>query len=176
MSLLDQPPTRSLPTNTNKPTAKDLDAKTEAAIDKYLSTQSSLTVGGVAYTPTTLKAVFQTDSDACNATAVAHAAWRQSVANERKVHAATRAVRKALRAYLIGLFGVGAVQVFEDFGFTVPKEPGPKTVEAKSQAVEKSLATRKARHTMGRVQKQQVHGTVQGPAPAGAPPKAPGAQ
>jgi hypothetical protein len=148
--------------NPNKPTAKDLDAKAIQGTDKHLSSGTSLTLVGSAFTPASLKAVFQADIDAVNAADAARAHWRQEVAVQRTTRTNTRAVRKALKSYLLGTFGPAAVGVLGDFGFTPPKAPGKKTVAAKSQGLVKAAATRAARHTMGTRQKKAVKGGVIG--------------
>ncbi len=147
---------------TNKPTAKDLDAKAIQGTDRHLSTLTTLTFLGATYTPASLKAVFQTDIDAINAVEAAHTQWRQEVATQKTTRATTRAVRKALKSYLLGTFGPAAVGILQDFGFTPPKPPGKKTVASKSEALVKAAATREARHTMGKTQKKSVKGNVTG--------------
>ena len=51
-------------------------------------------------------------------------------------------VRKNLKVFLLGQNGPEAVQVLEDFGFTVPKPTGPKTVKAKATGQQKAQTTR----------------------------------
>jgi hypothetical protein len=48
--------------------------------------------------------------------------------------------------------------VCEDFGWTMPKKPGPKTVQAKLEGARKGQETRKARHTMGKRQRKAIRG------------------
>ena len=43
-----------------------------------------------------------------------------------------------------------------DFGMSAPKATGTRTVEAKAKAVAQSLATREARHTMGKKEKARA--------------------
>jgi hypothetical protein len=145
---------------TNKPTNKDLDNKAMSGADKHLASLTSITVGGTAYTVPTLKAVFQADIDATNAADAAGTQWKEQVIKAQAMRAQSARVRRALRAYLIGLYGAEAVGILEDFGFSPPKPPGPKTVGMKAQGVERAAATRKARHTMGKNQKKAVKGTI----------------
>jgi hypothetical protein len=145
--------------NPNKPTAKDLCMKAIAGIGKHFAGATSLTLMGASFTPASLKAVFQADIDATNATEAGHTQWRQQVATQKATRANTRAVSKALKSYVVGTFGASAVGVLEDFGFSAPKSPGKKTVAAKAEGLVKAKATRAARHTMGKKQRKTVKGT-----------------
>jgi hypothetical protein len=49
-----------------------------------------------------------------------------------------------------------------------PVKVGTTTVATKAAAAEKAVATRKARHTMGKVQKKDIHGTPPGASKGGA--------
>jgi hypothetical protein len=55
-------------------------------------------------------------------------------------------------------------QQYASLGFA-PRKPAQQTVESKAQAHLKMLATRKARQTLGKVQKAKIHGVVPAPAP-----------
>jgi hypothetical protein len=129
-------------TDTSKPTRKDLDAKAMAGVDAHLASAGTMSIGGESFTPPALKAVFQADIDASNESDAANTTWRQKVkaANAARVRAA--AVRKALKAFLIEQFGPGALQILEDFGFAVPKPPGPHTAKTKAEAAAKAQGTR----------------------------------
>jgi hypothetical protein len=59
-------------------------------------------------------------------------------------------------------------QQYASLGFA-PRKPAQQTVESKAQAHLKMLATRKARQTLGKVQKAKIHGVVPAPAPAPVP-------
>ncbi len=161
----------------NKPTNKDLDNKAMSGVDKHLASLTSMTIGGTAYSVSTLKAIFQADIDASNAADAARTQWKERVVTATAARVTSARVRTALKAYLIGQYGVDAVGILEDFGFTPPKSNGMKTVAAKADALLKSAATRAARHTMGPKKKLEVKGTITTivttpPAPA-SPPVAP---
>ncbi|HEY2370089.1 MAG TPA: hypothetical protein VGH87_27010 [Polyangiaceae bacterium] len=72
-----------------------------------------------------------------------------------------RTMRSALRNYVIGHFGESS-PVLAEFGFK-PRKVAQKTVAEKFETVEKALATRAARHTMGSRQKASVHGDITPP-------------
>jgi hypothetical protein len=155
-----------------KATLAARNTKIEAAIEKNFAQLPSIMLAGKTYTTTALKAVYQGDSAAIAATDAAHKQYEDAVARERTAHAETLVVTRALRSYLLGMHGEDAVTLLGDFGFAAPK-PKTKTVATKAAAVEKSLATRKVRGTMGARQKQGVTGGVTGivvtPVKAGAP-------
>jgi hypothetical protein len=154
-------------TNPNKPTEVAVANQTIAGVNKHLANNTSLPIAGEAFTPVTLTAVFQEEIAAIGEADASKTTWRQKVADAKAAKTRARAVRKALKRYLLGTFGDGAVGVLEDFGFTVPKAPGRKTVASKAQAVVQAKATRDARHTMGKVQRKAVKGK---PAAAPTPP------
>jgi hypothetical protein len=159
--------------DTNKPTNKDLDTKAMNGVDKHLASLTSIMIGGTAYTGPALKAVFQADIDAINAADTARTQWKDLLVTAKAARTTAVRARQALKTYLIGLYGPSAVGILEDFGISPPKSPGRKTAKAKALAVDKSAATRAARHTMGKNQKMSVKGTVtpvSPPAPAGEPP------
>ncbi len=159
--------------DTNKPTSKDLDTKAMKGVDKHLASLTTIMIGGTAYTAPTLKAVFQADIDATNAADAARTQWKDLLVPAKAARTLAARSRLALKSYLVGLYGPNAVGILEDFGFTPPKSPGRKTAKAKADAVDKSAATRVARHTMGKNQKKSVKGTVtpvSPPAPAGSTP------
>jgi hypothetical protein len=64
----------------------------------------------------------------------------------------------ALKAWVRAQFGVESTEAI-DFGFPPPRTGVP-TVEEKALAVARAKATRKARHTMGKRQKEGIRGTV----------------
>ncbi len=93
-----------------------------------------------------------------------------------KLEAATKVAKAArakatvltasLKKYVVAHFGESS-PVLADFGFT-PRKLAQKTVAEKFQTVEKQLATRAARHTMGSRQKSAIHGSI-APSPVPAP-------
>ncbi len=90
----------------------------------------------------------------------AKAATTAKVAAERANMPALRIFTGALVAYVKATFGASP-EVLADFGIH-PKARAPLTVEQKAAAAAKRAATRKARRTMGSVQKKGVKGDVVG--------------
>ena len=126
----------------NKPTRIEQDTKAMNGVDLHLANAGTMTIGGEQFTPATLKAVFQADIAATNDTDAAKTTLKQKVLTAQTARKRAAGVRKNLKVFLVGQNGPAAVQVLEDFGFTVPKAPGPKTVEAKAAGQQKAQVTR----------------------------------
>jgi len=154
-------------TKENKPTRKDLDQKVMDGVDAHLASIGTLTVNGEQFTPATLKAVFQADIDAMGKTDAARSALKAEVQVAAAARTRAATVRKALKAFLIGQFGPGAVQLLEDFGFAAPKPSGPKTAKQKAAATAKSVATK------ARVRTAVAQAKAETPEPATPPPATP---
>jgi hypothetical protein len=144
----------------NKTTALALNKKIAEGVDKYFTKVKSLTVGGTTYTPKDLLAVLTAENDAASAVDSTRAQLGNQVVTHRTAKVQARTVRSALKAYILGTYGKGAVQMLGDFGMSAPKATGKRTVETKAQAIAQSKATREARHTMGKKQKASIKGTV----------------
>ena len=129
----------------NKKTALGLDQKAIAAVGKYFANVTKVTLLGTDYTAPTLMGAFQAEVDAVNALDAGQAQMKQQVATTLGVRVKTRALRAALRKFILGAYGATAVQMLEDFGMSLPKNTGPKTAEAKAKAAAKAKATREAR-------------------------------
>jgi hypothetical protein len=129
-------------TPNNKATHTEQDTKAMAGVDLHLASAGTMIIGGEQFTPATLKAVFQADLDATSNSDAAKTTLKLKVQTAQAARQRTATVRKNLKVYLVGQNGPNAVQVLEDFGFTVPKPPGPKTVEAKALGQAKAQSTR----------------------------------
>jgi hypothetical protein len=145
--------------NNTKTNNQNRDTRVIAGIDRHFANVAKLTIGGTDYTPASLKAVFQTDSNSIDRVVSTRQAWRQAVVDEREAHVVTARVAKALKSYIIGLYGQNAVAVLGDFGLTPPKT-ATKPVKVKAKAADLAQATREARNTMGSQQKKKVKGTL----------------
>lgn len=148
----------------NRPTIKTRNSSVAAGIDKHLP--SPIAIDGTTLAPANLKAVFTQHTAALQAADDLHKRWTD------QLQVATDAGEKASRTYgllrnvLIGQFGSQANAVLNDFGMTVPKPKGPKTVQTKALAVDWRAVTRAARHTMGKNQKKNITWATVPPAPA----------
>lgn len=163
--------------NTNRPSVKTRNTGVMAGIDKHITT--SETIGGAPHTPASLKAVFAAQTAALDAADAQHQQWKDQVQVARAASKTANGVYQSLRSFLVGKYGNEANAILNDFGMTAPKAKGAKTVATKSAGVAKRAATRTARHTMGKKQRKQVHGTATaaatGTAPAGPAPTSPAA-
>jgi hypothetical protein len=142
-----------------------------AGIDKYLASEPTIPLDGSANAPADIKKVLQNTIDAADATLAARAVWVASSSAEQALHDSTLSMLASLRSFVMLKFGSNAIATLADFGFEPRKRTVP-AVETKAAAVDKSLATRAARHTMGPKQKAKIKGTVAVTAPA-TPPAAP---
>ena len=144
----------------NKTTALARNKKISEGVNKHFSKVKSLTIGGDEYTPKALLAVLNAEDEASLAVDSTRAQLTAQVATHRSAKVTAGELRSALKVYILGTYGKKAVQMLGDFGMSVPKGPGERTVDEKSMAVAKTLATRAARHTMGKKQKLRVTGVV----------------
>jgi hypothetical protein len=135
----------------NSNTAKALDAQVVAGIQKHLLTVPSLPLAGAAYTPADLVKLVQSRLDSAGTVASSNATWHSTVAAHGALNAKLTQVLRGLRQYVLNAFGETS-PVLADFGFTPPKV-ATRTPEEKAAAAAKALATRRARHTMGKKQR-----------------------
>jgi predicted Fe-Mo cluster-binding NifX family protein len=154
----------------NKTTALALNNKISEGVDKYFSKVKSITVAGTTFTPKSLVAVLNAENDASKAVDSTRAQYEEQVVTHRAAKVSAKALRSALKAYILATYGKKAVQMLGDFGMSVPKATGKRTVETKVQAVAQAKATRDARHTMGKNQKKLIKGVVPSTATAAATP------
>ena len=144
--------------NPNKHSVRVLDQQLIAGIDKHFANLPSLVLGGVSYAPAELKSIFQGELDAEKQLSDAFAKVRELMGSTRTARAKARALRKLFKTYVLMTAGPAAAQMLADFGI-VPNASRPKP-ETTVKAVAKREATRKARNTMGKKQKQNVKGSV----------------
>jgi hypothetical protein len=145
----------------NRPSVKARNTSVSAGIDKYVT--GNLTLGGVQYTPVTLKAVFLDENTALDSSDAKHKEWQDQVLATNAAAAKANAVYELLRSWVISQYGKQANTVLGAFGMPVPKAKGPKKPAAKVASAQKAKATRAVRHTMGSVQKKTVKGTIEVP-------------
>lgn len=119
----------------------------------------SFTLGNTAYTASSLVALFQSLTDAIGAADTARASAKDALKTLRGMHANVGPVIQAYRRLLLVMFG-NAMQTLADFGLEPLKVPRPRTTEQNAVAVAKRDATRKARGTIGKIQKLAIKGNV----------------
>jgi hypothetical protein len=157
----------------NRTVTQARDARIVVGLQSALASVATLPAGGVAYTPASLAALIQRRIDAAHAVAAAKAQWLDAVRAYEAIDATASVAARGLKQYVMNAFGEDS-PVLAEFGFTPPVRT-TLTPEQKAAAVAKRAATRRARHTMGKKQKAQIHGTVPTIPPAAPVPAPPAA-
>jgi len=145
--------------STNKQSAKvTLYLAMVEGIQKHFSSMPEILLGGVSYTPAALAKVFQDLADVAGAVLTARSALRDAITAHRNKDKADSFIVRAFKAFVLSAYA--DAKVLADFGL-VPRKPrkaatGPTLVEA----AKRRLATRVARHTMGKKQKSKIKGIV----------------
>ena len=131
-----------------------------AGLGAYYTPTAVLSLSTGDETCEALIADFQQFVSAAENTKAAYQAYRNAVQAERTILATVAPKRQGVRSIVEAKFGVSGTQLLT-FGF-MPRKPSTKTAASKAGAVVKGQATRTARGTTTRKQKQQVTGDVTG--------------
>jgi hypothetical protein len=118
-----------------------------------------LTFGGNTYESSALVQLLQNLDGAIAASDAAKAKWNDALKVMQDENAKMQPVIRAYQSYLVSLLG-NAPSALAEYGLAPRKVHTPLTVEQKAAAAAKRKATRKARNTMGSVQKKAVTGDV----------------
>ena len=143
----------------------DQNRKVEAGTQKYL--KKDLVLNGEKLSPKDISAAFQSEIDASDTVDQLTLKLQAARKTQKAASVRSRSITTAIKALVVSQYG-DASPVLAEFGFA-PRKLANKTVAEKMVAVERSLATRAARHTMGSKQKASVHGDVSAPAAATSP-------
>jgi hypothetical protein len=136
----------------------NLAAQMAAGAKKHFPDASQrLQVGGVTYTIDALSQALQAIADVRAGVEAAKAAAAAKIDAEEAQASANSALMNAFESVVRGMFP--SADVLSDFGFAPRKRATP-TALVKAAAVAKREATRKARHTMGTLQKKSIKGNV----------------
>ena len=160
----------------NKAVTAAQEQKLLAALAEHFTGSAVLTLNGVAYKAKDLQKQIQAHLDAMSAADALRAKWQTAVVSANAADATVMGILPALRTHLISQFG-DTSQTVRDFGFT-PKTRST-TVAAQAEGIAKREATRAARGTKGKKQKEAIVGSVapatasEAPAPKAAPASAP---
>jgi hypothetical protein len=130
---------------------------------KRFKPREKLMIAGTVYTIPELTAILRGHLAALTELRTLRAALAGKVQVERGIAKQVSELRAHLLLFIESRFGRNPVTL-GDFGFQMPKKPGPKTVEAKVLGAQRLRATRKARHTMGKRQRAKVKGVGSGKA------------
>ncbi len=110
-----------------------------------------------------LVAALQSRIAAAEATKASKNGWHSTVQAERQAEADVQPLRKGMKQYLASRYGADSAKMAE-FGF-IPAKARKTSVRTKAGAIAKAAATRVARHTMGKVQKESISGQATPAAP-----------
>ena len=132
------------------------------ALKKHVKTKTAIKAGGEQTKPADLLAIYQAAIDTRNALVPSRAAFGQALAARDRAEVTRQATDKKLKAWVVNEFGADS-QEAQEFGFLPPKV-GAKSADTKALAVNKVQATRVARGTKGKRQKEKIKGTLVAPA------------
>jgi hypothetical protein len=154
---------------TSKAVVHAVDRQIITALTTYFAASATFTLGGTVYKVSELTKLFQDRIDADNGADAQRAAWLVAVAEARGKAAAVATLLPLLRGAVVGTYGPES-KTAVDFGFV--KKTSRMSAAVRAQAVEKSLATRKARGTLGKNQRAKIKGAppVAPPATSGSAP------
>jgi hypothetical protein len=134
------------------------DQKMIDGFNKHAQTVPSLFVAGTTLKAADIITVLQTRLSTANAAQSTRGTWQNAVKADRDERAKTKTLVDGVRqALLVALSG--SIDVLADFGLS-PRKPRVLSPEKKAVAAARAKATRKARGTMGKVQKKGVKGAV----------------
>jgi hypothetical protein len=154
----------------NRATQQDRDRKAITGTQKHLSNQPAILLAGVSYTPPEIVAFLEHDITLADAATNARTALLAAAAALRVQHTVMKPFLVSLKAYVENQFT--DPNTIAEFGFSPRKATTP-SAATKAKAVNKRAATRTARHTLGKNQKKDIHGTVASTEPVPSPVPAP---
>jgi len=138
------------------------------ALKNYVkNAKTEIAINGEPHKLADVVAIYQTSLDTRAAVSTKRAETKAAMASRATAEAARRQADRALKPWVINQFGVESQEAI-DFGFPPPKVAS-RSVESKTNAVALAQATRAARHTMGKRQKENVKGTLPVPTAPAAP-------
>jgi hypothetical protein len=158
-------------TNTPKNNRVDQTLADQKLIDgltKHASTITSLVINGVAMDAKDIISTLQSRIAASNAAQTSRATWRAAVVADKAMRAKTKTIASGIRQAVLVAFS-GQIDVLADFGLT-PRKVVVITPAEKTERTAKALATRAARHTLGKVQKSKITGQSPASSTTGAAP------
>ena len=129
-----------------------------AGTQKHLPA-STFTLGGTSYTAAILVPILQGLANAITAVNEAQASAKDTVATMQGVEATVGPVMGAYKRFIQVTFS-NVTQTLTDFGLAAPKARAPRTIEQKAATKAKAEATRIARGTTSKKQKQIVETMV----------------
>ncbi len=128
------------------------------ALKAYVDNKALIPIDGEPHKLTELLALYQRSLETRALLATKRAEVKAAMVERASAEKKRRAADRALKPWVINTFGEQS-KAAHDFGFP-PSRAASRTAEEKMKAVEKALATRKARHTMGTVERLKIKGVI----------------
>jgi hypothetical protein len=144
--------------NQNKQEIVAMEQQQLTCVQKHIAKGTTIPVKGKALKQPDIAAAYANHVSLLKQAEAAREKWLALVAQERAAAVALKPITKVVGAYFENTFGEGSEEAIE-FGLSARKVTSQK-VQEKSLAVAKRLATRKARHTMGKKERLEIHGNV----------------
>jgi hypothetical protein len=138
--------------------------KIQQGVKKHLAKMKSITFGGQSYKPSDITTALQSVIDTATDADTKKAAYHAAVETQNKAAATAQPLMLGVSSYVYLTYG-NSNEVLADFGLSPRKKRAP-TVKTKAGAIVKAAATREARGTKGKRQKEEIVAT----APATTPP------
>jgi hypothetical protein len=135
------------------------DSNIVAGIGKRLQSVQTVMLDGTAYAPSELTDLYESQISGTANIAALRAQLKDALLAEQVLAKRLDALTKALKGYVSNAFGATSTAL-GDFGFAPAKVPGPKDPVTKVVAAAKGLATRKARGTKGKRQRERIVGEI----------------
>jgi hypothetical protein len=128
-------------------------------IEKHVTDpKTTIDIDGKTYTLAQLRAIYQDELDVRAEIHQQMALLKALLTKRARVHAQRLAADRALKPWVLNKFGVKSAKPLE-FGFP-PAKVTLLTADQKLRAVELRKATREARRTMGKRQKEKIKGVL----------------
>jgi len=147
-----------MPGRPNNTTVIDASIRRLRALESYVDDNTKIALNGRKLALAEVLAIYQESLDSRADLARQRAAAKAAMERRATAEAARLEADRALKAWALNEFGIESKEAI-DFGFPPARKPQI-TVEAKARAVARRMATREARHTMGKRQKEEIRGTL----------------
>ncbi len=142
----------------NNTTVVDACARRLRALTSYVDDKTTIAINGRQLAFADVLGIYEECLGSRQDLAQKRSAAKAAMSRRATAEAARREADQALRAWVGAQFGIESKEAY-DFGFPPPRKP-VLTAEAKALAVARRKATREARRTMGKRQKEEIRGTV----------------
>lgn len=137
------------------------------ALNKYVTPKTEIPIDGTSYKAADVIDVFQSSIDSRAEITAKRSELKAALSRRKEIEETRRSIDMGLKAWIAGKFGAGSQEAHE-FGYP-PRKASKKDAATKYHAVELSRATREARHTMGKKEREKIKGTVVQTAPLESP-------